>query len=171
MGFSSRRFNRRSNSVQVSNVEHKPKILTLDALWRMTGALWFCTICVLVVLNFDPQKTNLDWNNVYDVFRLHGPKRIDKLATLIEENDMISARSSRGWTLLHLACFDLDKDAIRLLIERGARPNLLTKDGWTAADIAEQSASVWRQLDPQKASQLPEILSILNSHSLNQHPR
>jgi ankyrin repeat protein len=67
------------------------------------------------------------------VFEAAAFGRLERLSELLDEDpSRASAFSDDGFTALHLAIFGGQKEAVRLLLERGADPNVLSR-----ADIAK----------------------------------
>ena len=67
------------------------------------------------------------------VFEAAAFGRLERLGELLDEDpERVQAFSDDGFTALHLAIFGGEEGAVRLLLERGADPNVLSR-----ADIAK----------------------------------
>jgi hypothetical protein len=55
----------------------------------------------------------------------------------------VNGADNNGWTALHIAALNSNVQAVALLLEAGADPNLLTKSGWTALDCAYVARIKW----------------------------
>lgn len=60
------------------------------------------------------------------------------VAAGVDVNAVDQESDGRGWTSLHLAAFDGDTKAVRLLLEAGAKPDVTDRQGMTPRDIAQQ---------------------------------
>ena len=61
-------------------------------------------------------------------------ERLDRL--LNEKPDLIKAKDSHGWGVLHEAVRGQNIDVVKLLVTRGADVNALTNDGHSALHFA-----------------------------------
>ena len=66
------------------------------------------------------------------------PAHILILAHLLENNASTSSRESDGCTALHIAAFEGDVQAVVVLLDHGADPDLKRIGGHTAADLAKR---------------------------------
>lgn len=79
----------------------------------------------------------LDANPPLDVFDAAAVGRTRGLAELLDaEPELAQARSADGSTALHLAARYDQRDAVELLLQRGADPAARDADGRTPADVA-----------------------------------
>ncbi len=79
----------------------------------------------------------LDTNPPLDAFDAAAVGRTRGLAELLDaEPELAQARASDGSTALHLAARFDQRDAVELLLERGADPSACDADGRTPADVA-----------------------------------
>lgn len=85
-----------------------------------------------------------DPNLLYDRYApLHLCARRGKVETvklLLRYGANIDLQDVKGWTALHQSVFFLD--TVRCLLEHGAETELLTKDGKSALQLAEEAQSV-----------------------------
>jgi len=89
-----------------------------------------------IIMNTDETKTeNTSVNSTTHNIANSGDA--DKIKTMLQDNpDYISSTDDKGWTPLHTAAYNGQKNLIKLLMANGAEINAIAKDGVTPIDVA-----------------------------------
>lgn len=82
--------------------------------------------------------------DVFIAAALNDVKRLDKALTA--DPDSLTAYSLDGWTALHLAAFYRQKDAVTYLLEKGANPNLRSRNNMSNLPIHAAAAGGNREI-------------------------
>ena len=97
-------------------------------------------VCAMLLRhNADSCKTNDDAWRPLHIAAQNGHLDTVKLLTDIKQRDVIDAKTSTGVTPLYLAVQEGRSEVVRLLMERGANPDVETSEGVTAIHVAVQN--------------------------------
>ena len=79
-------------------------------------------------------------NYVKNFFEAINARDYDKINYYISRINNINVTNDNGFTALHLACFTEDEKLVKLLLEKGANPNIRDKFGRAPIDIVTSSS-------------------------------
>lgn len=121
-------------------INHIPDISLRTPL--CISAMWSNNQCIKLLLKYGAGVDAIDNCGFTPLHHAVESDNIDCVTTLLNADANINAQIStdeyynENWTALHLATDDNNLAMVRLLLDRGADKNLITKLGLTAMDIA-----------------------------------